>query len=145
MEKGILNRLEWNLTVPTPYVFLVRFLKAASSDIKTDKEVKKLIFVVLSNERFCNSLCGLKFLWFNADGAHGRLLRRVVSNAVWYGDAHAFDGCCICCLCSQAHSEKDTPVDRHAQTPHRLQRVRANVRFHCRSLFLLIKCAILIA
>jgi G2/mitotic-specific cyclin-B, other len=40
MEKGILNRLEWNLTVPTPYVFLVRFLKAASSDIKNDKEVK---------------------------------------------------------------------------------------------------------
>jgi G2/mitotic-specific cyclin-B, other len=41
MEKGILNRLEWNLTVPTPYVFLVRFLKASSSDIKNDKEVKE--------------------------------------------------------------------------------------------------------
>lgn len=36
MEKGILDRLEWNLTVPTPYVFLVRFLKAAASG---DKEV----------------------------------------------------------------------------------------------------------
>lgn len=32
MEKGILNKLEWNLTVPTSYVFLVRFLKAASCD-----------------------------------------------------------------------------------------------------------------
>ncbi|EMS55830.1 hypothetical protein TRIUR3_22420 [Triticum urartu] len=31
MEKAILNMLEWNLTVPTPYVFLVRFAKAASS------------------------------------------------------------------------------------------------------------------
>jgi cyclin B len=40
MEKGILNRLEWNLTVPTSYMFLVRFIKAASSGIKTDKEVK---------------------------------------------------------------------------------------------------------
>jgi len=40
MEKGILNRLEWNLTIPTSYMFLVRFLKAASSGIKTDKEVK---------------------------------------------------------------------------------------------------------
>ncbi|WOK96787.1 G2/mitotic-specific cyclin S13-7-like isoform X1 [Canna indica] len=32
MEKGILNKLEWNLTVPTPYVFLVRFVKAALCD-----------------------------------------------------------------------------------------------------------------
>lgn len=31
-EKAILNKLEWNLTVPTPYVFIVRFLKAAMSD-----------------------------------------------------------------------------------------------------------------
>ncbi|XP_057507021.1 G2/mitotic-specific cyclin S13-7-like [Actinidia eriantha] len=28
MEKRILGELEWNLTVPTPYVFLVRFIKA---------------------------------------------------------------------------------------------------------------------
>ncbi|XP_076899276.1 G2/mitotic-specific cyclin S13-7-like [Bidens hawaiensis] len=31
MEKRILGRLEWNLTVPTPYVFLVRFIKAAAA------------------------------------------------------------------------------------------------------------------
>lgn len=36
MEKGILNKLEWNLTVPTCYVFLVRFLKASVCD----KEVR---------------------------------------------------------------------------------------------------------
>ncbi|XP_071686710.1 G2/mitotic-specific cyclin S13-7-like [Rutidosis leptorrhynchoides] len=30
MEKRILGRLEWNLTVPTPYVFLTRFIKAAA-------------------------------------------------------------------------------------------------------------------
>ncbi|KAL6614314.1 hypothetical protein ACP70R_036584 [Stipagrostis hirtigluma subsp. patula] len=45
MEKGILNRLEWNITVPTLYVFLVRFLKAASSsDIKNDKEMEHMVF-----------------------------------------------------------------------------------------------------
>ncbi|XP_062207174.1 cyclin-B1-1-like isoform X2 [Phragmites australis] len=44
MEKGILNRLEWNLTVPTSYVFLVRFLKAASSDIQNDKEMEHMVF-----------------------------------------------------------------------------------------------------
>lgn len=29
MEKKVLGGLEWNLTVPTPYVFLVRFIKAS--------------------------------------------------------------------------------------------------------------------
>lgn len=32
MEKQILGQLEWNLTVPTPYVFLVRFIKASMTD-----------------------------------------------------------------------------------------------------------------
>ncbi|XP_065001508.1 G2/mitotic-specific cyclin S13-7-like [Musa acuminata AAA Group] len=39
MEKGILNKLEWNLTVPTSYVFLVRFLKAASCDTEMEHMV----------------------------------------------------------------------------------------------------------
>ncbi|XP_073104895.1 G2/mitotic-specific cyclin S13-7-like isoform X2 [Elaeis guineensis] len=39
-EKEILNKLEWNLTVPTPYMFLVRFLKAAMAD----KEMEHLTF-----------------------------------------------------------------------------------------------------
>lgn len=29
MEKAILEKLEWHLTVPTPYVFLVRYIKAS--------------------------------------------------------------------------------------------------------------------
>lgn len=29
MEKEILGKLEWYLTVPTPYVFLVRYIKAS--------------------------------------------------------------------------------------------------------------------
>ncbi|KAL2535187.1 Cyclin-B1-3 [Abeliophyllum distichum] len=32
MEKRILGELEWNLTVPTPYMFLVRFIKASLPD-----------------------------------------------------------------------------------------------------------------
>jgi G2/mitotic-specific cyclin-B, other len=58
MEKAILNRLEWNLTVPTPYVFLVRFAKcfakaASSSDLKNDMEVKDAPHVNSSD------VCGL--------------------------------------------------------------------------------------
>ncbi|XP_077241594.1 G2/mitotic-specific cyclin S13-7-like [Tasmannia lanceolata] len=40
MEKRMLNKLEWSITVPTPYVFLVRFLKAAASD----KEMEHMCF-----------------------------------------------------------------------------------------------------
>lgn len=36
MEKGILNKLQWNLTIPTPYVFIM--MLSASADNKSDKE-----------------------------------------------------------------------------------------------------------
>lgn len=42
MEKTILNNMEWKLTVPTPYNFLVRFAKAAGS---TDKELQQMILI----------------------------------------------------------------------------------------------------
>ncbi|KAI3444295.1 hypothetical protein Pfo_000960 [Paulownia fortunei] len=40
MEKRILGELEWNLTVPTPYVFLVRFIKASL----TDSDVENMVY-----------------------------------------------------------------------------------------------------
>ncbi|KAL5708497.1 G2/mitotic-specific cyclin S13-7 [Ranunculus cassubicifolius] len=40
MEKSILKKLEWSLTVPTPYVFLVRFIKAALPD----QEMEHMVF-----------------------------------------------------------------------------------------------------
>lgn len=43
MEKTILRNLDWYLTVPTPYVFLVRYIKAS---IPSDKEVYFFILVV---------------------------------------------------------------------------------------------------
>lgn len=39
MEKTILAKLEWTLTVPTPYVFLVRFIKASISDLEMQNMV----------------------------------------------------------------------------------------------------------
>ncbi|KAK6151349.1 hypothetical protein DH2020_013984 [Rehmannia glutinosa] len=39
MEKRILGELEWNLTVPTPYVFLVRFIKASMTDSNVESMV----------------------------------------------------------------------------------------------------------
>uniref|UniRef100_A0A2N9F4D0 B-like cyclin n=1 Tax=Fagus sylvatica TaxID=28930 RepID=A0A2N9F4D0_FAGSY len=40
MEKTILGKLEWTLTVPTPYVFLARFIKASISD----KDVENMVY-----------------------------------------------------------------------------------------------------
>ncbi|KAG0498628.1 hypothetical protein HPP92_003319 [Vanilla planifolia] len=40
MEKEILNKLDWSLTFPTTYVFIIRFLKAAASD----KEMENMAF-----------------------------------------------------------------------------------------------------
>ncbi|KAL2507378.1 Cyclin-B1-4 [Forsythia ovata] len=41
MEKAILRELEWYLTVPTPYVFLVRYIKAS---IPADQEMENMTF-----------------------------------------------------------------------------------------------------
>ncbi|XP_006653676.1 cyclin-B2-1 isoform X1 [Oryza brachyantha] len=43
MEKLILNTLQFNMSVPTPYVFMRRFLKAAQSD----KQLELLSFFIL--------------------------------------------------------------------------------------------------
>ncbi|XP_030452124.1 G2/mitotic-specific cyclin S13-7-like [Syzygium oleosum] len=40
MEKSILEKLEWYLTVPTPYVFLIRYIKASNS---SDKEMENMV------------------------------------------------------------------------------------------------------
>ncbi|CAI9774551.1 unnamed protein product [Fraxinus pennsylvanica] len=41
MEKAILGKLEWYLTVPTPYVFLVRYAKAS---VPADQEMESMAF-----------------------------------------------------------------------------------------------------
>lgn len=43
MEKEILGELGWYLTVPTPYVFLVRYLKAS---VLPDQEVTSIFILV---------------------------------------------------------------------------------------------------
>ncbi|GAU40832.1 hypothetical protein TSUD_287690 [Trifolium subterraneum] len=39
MEKTILRKLEWYLTVPTPYVFMIRYIKASTPD----KEMENMV------------------------------------------------------------------------------------------------------
>ncbi|KAL2892957.1 G2/mitotic-specific cyclin-2 [Bienertia sinuspersici] len=46
MEREILEKMEWNLTVATPYVFLVRFIKAT---VPSDKEMEYMAFYLADN------------------------------------------------------------------------------------------------
>lgn len=50
MEKEILRKLEWNLTVATPFVFLVRFIKAI---VPSDKEMENMAFYLAENGLMC--------------------------------------------------------------------------------------------
>ncbi|PWA75772.1 G2/mitotic-specific cyclin-1 [Artemisia annua] len=61
MEKRILGRLEWNITVPTPYVFLARFIKAANTPMDTAMEQMVYFYAELAMMnyeviRFCPSM-----------------------------------------------------------------------------------------
>ncbi|XP_038719428.1 G2/mitotic-specific cyclin S13-7-like [Tripterygium wilfordii] len=44
MEKTILGKLEWNLTVPTHYVFLARFIKAAIPDQEVSLQMENMVY-----------------------------------------------------------------------------------------------------
>lgn len=59
MEKQILGMLKFNLTVPTPYVFLVRFLKAACADTELEMTaffLTELCLTEYNMMRYCPSL-----------------------------------------------------------------------------------------
>ncbi|MCO5607069.1 hypothetical protein L7F22_061261 [Adiantum nelumboides] len=59
MEKQMLNKLKFNLTVPTPYIFLMRFLKAASADTQLEMLAFFLAELCLTEYgmmRYCPSL-----------------------------------------------------------------------------------------
>ncbi|XP_074306784.1 G2/mitotic-specific cyclin S13-7-like [Silene latifolia] len=59
MEKTILGKLEWYLTVPTPYVFLTRYIKASIPDNEIQNMVYFLAELALMNYNsisFCSSM-----------------------------------------------------------------------------------------
>ncbi|XP_039059194.1 G2/mitotic-specific cyclin S13-7-like [Hibiscus syriacus] len=59
MEKTILGRMKWTLTVPTHYVFLARFIKASIPDLKMENMVyflAELGIMHYETIRFCPSM-----------------------------------------------------------------------------------------
>ncbi|KAL9232625.1 hypothetical protein vseg_007714 [Gypsophila vaccaria] len=59
MEKTVLGNLEWYITVPTPYVFLTRYIKASIPDDEVQHMVYFLAELALTNYgsiSFCSSM-----------------------------------------------------------------------------------------
>ena len=57
MEKVILGKLGWYLTVPTPYVFLVRYIKAsvpADKEVNSDSFIKTNFHILLQLKNACD-------------------------------------------------------------------------------------------
>ncbi|GAB2283701.1 hypothetical protein Dimus_018197 [Dionaea muscipula] len=62
MEKIILHHLEWELTVPTCYVFLVRFIKASIPDNEAKMQMEKNLVVVVAREEVNSTKWYLEYL-----------------------------------------------------------------------------------
>ncbi|KAG1370982.1 putative G2/mitotic-specific cyclin S13-7 [Cocos nucifera] len=96
-EKEIPSKLEWNLAVPTPYMFLVRFLKAAMSDKEMEHTAfffAELGLMHYSMIMYCPSLIAASavvhtqedsLLERNTQVSH-RLLRATVAVSIHYLD-----------------------------------------------------------
>lgn len=74
MEKTILGNLEWYLTVPTQYVFLVRFIKASVSDPEVSPCLLLSSELCYNNVDWKETNFGFVVL-YHVDGEHGSLSR----------------------------------------------------------------------
>uniref|UniRef100_A0A0E0PCN9 Cyclin-like domain-containing protein n=1 Tax=Oryza rufipogon TaxID=4529 RepID=A0A0E0PCN9_ORYRU len=74
MEKLILNTLQFNMSVPTPYVFMRRFLKAAQSD-KQFSQHNVLSLVASSGQRPANYIVDIpeSSFYFHQKAGAGKL------------------------------------------------------------------------
>jgi hypothetical protein len=126
MEKAILNKMEWNLTVPTMYVFLVRFAKAAGNG---DKEVTIYNLVRSSSSEILNDWIRCRMVFYSvhvdADGAYGVLLRRASADGVQHGDIPPLVCRSVCSVCLSLHPQEESSLDRHFEVPHWFRRAPA--------------------
>ncbi|KAJ3678742.1 hypothetical protein LUZ61_021346 [Rhynchospora tenuis] len=86
MERLMLNTLQFNMSVPTPYVFLKRFLKAAESD----RKMELLCFYIAE---LC--LVDFRMLQFNPS---------ILAAAAVFTAQCTMSGCPIWSKCSEKHS-----------------------------------------
>ena len=126
MEKAILNKMEWNLTVPTMYVFLVRFAKAAGSG---DKEVNIYSgFPPLSEIRYPLELISavtLSSVRVDADAAYGVLLLRAGTDGVQHGDILPFVCRGFSSVRRSLHPQEKSSLDQYFEVPHWFRRAPA--------------------
>lgn len=96
MEKTILYKLEWTLTVPTPLVFLVRFIKATVPDQEVSSKL-------LNYDSFLLNFC-LVWISFSISAF---IVGKLGSFSVWVGigalchrKVLSINGCSLSSVCS---------------------------------------------
>lgn len=94
-ERLVVNTLQFNMSVPTPYVFMRRFLKAAQSDKKVYKTIQRLLYRIYGCNLPSNSLHLVWTAWTPLI-----LLDRTLPGWVWDAQVPAF----FISRCSSLHS-----------------------------------------
>ena len=122
MEKAILEKLEWYLTVPTPYVFLVRYIKAS---VAPDLEVFYFAFdfhnIYFFFSLSSRDLTGLFLFVADVDGEYGVFSSWTGSYAL--SNNHfvlPFNDCCCSRFCRTLHSQQDPFLEWNSEALLRL-------------------------
>lgn len=123
MEKQMLNTLHFNLTVPTPYNFLARFLKAANSHF--DKEVSllasylvELSMVEYSMLKYSYSLTSAAALYVSLKTLkkHNPYPRALAKHSTYSLEAIRPCAVDLVKLMQKAHSNVDKPANQQTLT-----------------------------
>lgn len=115
MEKSILTKLEWYLTVPTPYVFLVRYIKAS---VAPDQEVQlSLKFWKISSEEI---IIMVFFPRSIVDGRDGVFPNWTGSDELFYNIVLPIGACCFSSICGSLHPPQDPSLECNSKALHGL-------------------------
>lgn len=116
----MLNALRFNMSIPTPFVFVRRFLKAAESD----KKVLYLPLPLSSSLRACVCVCFVSFLLWLVDdslpvhaavGNGGFLFGRVVLGGISDAEVSAIASGFRCNIRGAAPSQTISAVEQDSQ------------------------------
>lgn len=122
-EKLILTKLRFRLNIPTPYVFMIRFLKAAQSEKKVHMMFWLFKYVFLRN---CFVICLMFLFFFHVILAWTScfLPDRIVSGGIWSIEVQVIITMCISNICCSVHLEYYPSLDRTSYETCSLRRTR---------------------
>lgn len=122
----MLNTLQYNMSIPTAYVFMKRFLKAAQADKKVSTHIS---FKYFNGYWSSIKVIVTDFFTFH-DGtawAGSFFLGRAISCGIWDAEVSTILGGCSCSLHSSMHCQWLQTVEQDLWMAHKLLRRSAIV------------------